>query len=140
MTKSIYVAFNDLLILEILTVMCMKNKLWNRQLKVCEIYWEKAKFYHFDYSKIPKFLARSIPRKFSFPSQTKYSPPIITFVHGVNLYLRIFFQVCKKSNLPIPRIRGGEQIHGIGGNFEIFKTFCFSLLKSWRYYFDTSNN
>ena len=80
------------------------------------------------------------PRKFSFPSQTKYSPPIITFVHGVNLYLQIFFQMCKKSSLPILRIHGGEQIRRIGGNFEIFKIFCFSLLKSWRYYLDTSNN
>ena len=31
------------------------------------------------------------PRKFSFPSQTKCSPPIITFAHGVNPYLYIFF-------------------------------------------------
>ena len=31
------------------------------------------------------------PRKFSFPSQTKYSPPIITFVHCVNPYLHFFF-------------------------------------------------
>ena len=46
---------NDLHILKILTVMWMKNKLWNRQLKVCEIYWEKAKFYHFDESKIRNF-------------------------------------------------------------------------------------
>ena len=45
--------------------------------------------------------ARSIPhkprksrkqRKFSFSSQTKYSPPIITFVYGVNPYLEFFFR------------------------------------------------
>ena len=54
----------------------------------------------------------------SFPSQTKYSPPIITFVHGVNPYLEHFFQMGKKSNLPpIPLIRSAEQIRGIGGNF-----------------------
>ena len=42
-------------------------------------------------------------RKFSFPSQTKYSPPVIIFVHGVNLYLQCFFQMSKKSYLlPIP--------------------------------------
>ena len=34
---------------------------------------------------------RSIPRKFFFPSQTKYSPPIITFLHGVNPYLEFYF-------------------------------------------------
>ena len=58
------------------------------------------------------------PRKFSFPSQTKYSPPIITFVHCVNPYLHFFFQMSQKSDLPpIPRIRGGERIRGINGNF-----------------------
>ena len=44
-------------------------------------------------------LARSITQKpqksqnpqKNFPSQTKYSPAIITFVHGVNLYLEFFF-------------------------------------------------
>ena len=49
----------------------------------------------------PKASARSItrkprrslnPQKFSFSSQTKYSPPIITFVHGINPYLEIFFR------------------------------------------------
>ena len=54
----------------------------------------------------------------SFPSQTKYSPPIITFVHGVNPYLDFFFQMSKKSDLPpIPLIRSAEWIRGIDGNF-----------------------
>ena len=46
------------------------------------------------------------PRKFPFPSQTKYSPPIIyNLVHCVNPYLQIFFQMSKKSDLPpIPLI------------------------------------
>ena len=46
------------------------------------------------------------PRKFSFPSQTKYSPPIIyNLVHGVNPYLQIFFQMSQKSDRPpIPLI------------------------------------
>ena len=66
-------------------------------------------------SSIPRKLRKSqSSRKFSFPSQTKHSPPIIIFVHGVNPYLHIFFfQMSKKSYLlPIPRIRGG-----IGGYF-----------------------
>ena len=33
-----YVAFNDLHNLKIVSVMQMKNKLYKRQLKVCEIY------------------------------------------------------------------------------------------------------
>ena len=33
----------------------------------------------------------------SFPSQTKYSPPIITFVHGVNPYLDFFFRWVRKA-------------------------------------------
>ena len=52
------------------------------------------------------FLAGSIPRKprksrnlreFSFSSQVKYSPPIITFVHRVNPYLQIFFRWVRKA-------------------------------------------
>ena len=58
------------------------------------------------------------PRKFFFPSQIKYLPPIITFVQGVNSYLQFFFQMGKKSDLPpIPLIRSAERIRGIGGNF-----------------------
>ena len=54
----------------------------------------------------------------SFPSQTKYSPPIITFVHGVNPYLENFFQMSKISDFPpIPPIRSAEKIRGIDGNF-----------------------
>ena len=52
------------------------------------------------------------PQKFCFPSQNKYSPPIIIFVHGANPYLD-FFQISKKSDLP--PIRSAEQIRGIGG-------------------------
>ena len=65
-----------------------------------------------------KNLAWSNPRKFSFPSQTKYSPPIITFVHGVNPYLENVFQMIRISDLPpIPLIRSAERIRGIAGKF-----------------------
>ena len=57
------------------------------------------------------------PRTFSFSSETKYSPPTITFAHGVNPYLENLFQISKKSDLPpIPLIRNAERIRGIGGN------------------------
>ena len=45
-------------------------------------------------------LARSIPRnprKFPFSSQTKYSPPIITFVSVVNPYLQNLFRWIRKA-------------------------------------------
>ena len=37
------------------------------------------------------------PLKFSFPSQTKYLPPIITFVHGANPYLEFLFEISSYS-------------------------------------------
>ena len=45
--------------------------------------------WNFWYNKLARSISRKSqnPRKFSFSSQTKYCPPIITFVHGVNLYL-----------------------------------------------------
>ena len=45
-------------------------------------------------------LARSIlrnPRKFRFSSQTKYSPPLITFVSVVNPYLQNFLDESEKQ-------------------------------------------
>ena len=36
-------------------------------------------------------------RKLCFPSQTKYSPPIIIFVNGAKPYLEIFFSFKKKK-------------------------------------------
>ena len=51
---KLYVALTDLRILKILSVVWMK-KFWNRQLKVCEIYWGKTKFDHFKWSKIRNF-------------------------------------------------------------------------------------
>ena len=42
-------------------------------------------------------LARSIPRKFPFSSQTKYSPPLKTFVSVVNPYLQNFFRWIRKA-------------------------------------------
>ena len=59
-----------------------------------------------------------IRENFRFSSQTKYLPPFITFVHGINPYLETLFQISKKSDLPpILVIRSAERIHDIGGNF-----------------------
>ena len=59
-----------------------------------------------------------IPRKFSFPSQTKYLPPIKTLSMALTIIYNFFFQMSKKSDLPlIPLIRSAKRIRGIGRNF-----------------------
>ena len=66
---------------------------------------------------VPRSITRK-PRKFSFHSQTKYSPPIITFAQGFNSDLDFFFQMSKKSDFPpILLILSAEPIRRTGGNF-----------------------
>ena len=66
------------------------------------------------------FSVRSIPLKFCFPSQTKYSPPIIVFVHGAKPYLEIFFQITKKTTFR--RFRGFVVQGESAESTEIFKS------------------
>ena len=59
---KVYVAFNDLRILKILIVL-YKWKISFKMsglIKVCEIYWEKTKYDHFTWSKIPKFTSSTM--------------------------------------------------------------------------------
>ena len=69
-------------------------------------------------------------RKFFFPSQTKYSPPVIIFVHGVNPYLQFFFfRWVRKATFC--RFRNRRKFL----NLEDFSLFFIKVLKVLLWYY-----
>ena len=77
-------------------------------------------------------MARSItrkPRKFSFSSQTKYSPSIITYAQGVNSYLEFFFRQVRRATFRQFRrfIVQSESAESV----EIFKYWRFLIFLYW---------